>query len=138
MPHGFRFVTAALILAAAISLFGARPAFDSFEVATIKPTPGDWTQGRFIRMQSADQFVARGHTLKTLVEAAYNLPPVAISGGPAWIDTDRLPQRLLRFCVIPECTVDQGAFMSGDAQPGRRRTAVEYSSRAACDWPRSA
>lgn len=40
-------------------------------------------------MQSADQFVARGHTLKTLVEAAYNLPPVAISGGPAWIDTDR-------------------------------------------------
>jgi len=37
----------------------ARPAFDAFEVATIKPTPPDWRGGRFIRMQAAQQFVAR-------------------------------------------------------------------------------
>ncbi len=66
-----------------------RPAFDEFEVATVKPTPPDWSGGRFIRMQSADRFVARNHALKTLIAAAYNLSPRAISGGPAWIDSDR-------------------------------------------------
>ena len=65
-----------------------RPAFDSFEVATIKPTAPDWRGGRFIRMQSAHQFVGRNHALKTLVAAAYNLSPQAISGGPAWVDSD--------------------------------------------------
>jgi uncharacterized protein (TIGR03435 family) len=66
----------------------ARPKFDGFEVATIKPTPPDWTGGRFIRMTSTHQFVARNHALKTLIAAAYNLSPQAISGGPAWIDSD--------------------------------------------------
>lgn len=65
----------------------ARPAFDEFEVATIKPTPPDF-RGRFIRMESAHQFVAKGHALNTLIAAAYNLSPKAISGGPAWIDSD--------------------------------------------------
>ena len=65
-----------------------RPAFDAFEVATIKPTPDDQT-GRFIRMEGAHQFAARGHTLKSLLGAAYNLPPRAISGGSSWIDSDR-------------------------------------------------
>ncbi len=67
----------------------ARPTFDAFEVATIKPTPPDWTGGRFIRMQSAHQFVARNHALKILVASAYNLSPQAVSGGPAWVDSDR-------------------------------------------------
>jgi uncharacterized protein (TIGR03435 family) len=64
------------------------PTFDAFEVATIKSTPPDWHGGRFIRMESAHQFVARNHTLKTLVQAAYNLNPRAISGGAPWIDSD--------------------------------------------------
>jgi len=57
-------------------------------VATIKPTPPEWT-GRFFRMQSANQFVARGYQLRVLIAAAYNLNPKAVSGGPAWIDSDR-------------------------------------------------
>src|SRR6476620_10380700 len=74
-------------LAAAMS--PAAPAgFDAFEVATIKPTPPDWT-GRFFRMQSANQFVARGYQLRVLIAAAYNLNPTAVSGGPAWIASDR-------------------------------------------------
>jgi uncharacterized protein (TIGR03435 family) len=64
-----------------------RPAFAEFEVASIKPTPPD-TAGRWIRMQSAHGFAAKNHTLKTLVAAAYNLSPKAISGGPAWVETD--------------------------------------------------
>ena len=40
-------------------------------------------------MQSANRFVAKNHTLKTLIAAAYNLNPRAISGAPALIDSDR-------------------------------------------------
>src|SRR5580704_14017015 len=64
-----------------------RPAFDAFEVATIKPTSPD-SRGRYIRMQSINRFNARGFTLQALVAAAYSLTPRAISGGPAWTDSD--------------------------------------------------
>jgi uncharacterized protein (TIGR03435 family) len=68
----------------------ARPTFDAFEVATIKPTTLDWPSGgRFMRMQTAHQFVARNYTLRVILAAAYYLTPGAVSGGPAWIDSDR-------------------------------------------------
>ena len=58
-----------------------------FEVASIKPTlPG--TGGRWIRMQSTHEFAAKNHAVRTLIAAAYNLSPKAISGGPAWVDSD--------------------------------------------------
>jgi uncharacterized protein (TIGR03435 family) len=85
--------TIAVLLLAAAGVFAqqraTRSTFDSFEVATITPTAPDWTGGRFIRMQSAHQFVARNHALKTLVAAAYNVSPQAISGGPAWVGSER-------------------------------------------------
>ena len=66
----------------------ARPAFDAFEVATIKPTaPGQ--QARYIRMQSINRFYATGFTLNALIAAAYSLTPRAISGGAAWADSER-------------------------------------------------
>ena len=65
-----------------------RPSFDAFEVATIKPTPPDWSGGRYIKMQSVHLMVARNHALKTLLAAAYNLSPQAIFGGPRWVDSD--------------------------------------------------
>jgi uncharacterized protein (TIGR03435 family) len=89
-----RYIPAAastFFIAASVSLAQSRtprPAFDSFEVATIKPTPPDWTGGRYIRMLSTQQFVARGHGLNTLIAAAYNLSPQLISGGPRWIVDD--------------------------------------------------
>ena len=64
-----------------------RPAFDSFEVATIKPAPPE-PRGRFIRMQSVNRFYAQGFSLHALIAAAYSLTPRAISGGPAWTDSD--------------------------------------------------
>jgi len=68
----------------------ARPIFDEFEVATIKPTNLDWPGGgRFMRMQTAHQFVARNYTLRVILAAAFNLTPKAVSGGPAWVDSDR-------------------------------------------------
>jgi uncharacterized protein (TIGR03435 family) len=65
-----------------------RPAFNSFEVATIKPAAPD-SRGRYVRMQSAHQLFAKNFTLKELVGVAYSLTPRAISGGPAWIESDR-------------------------------------------------
>ncbi len=41
-----------------------------------------------MRMLTAHQFEARGYQLRVLLAAAYNLTPQAISGGPAWIDSD--------------------------------------------------
>jgi uncharacterized protein (TIGR03435 family) len=65
----------------------AQPAAPGFEVATIKPTaPG--AQGRWIRMLSGHEFEAKNHALKTLLAAAYNVSPRAISGGPSWVDAD--------------------------------------------------
>jgi uncharacterized protein (TIGR03435 family) len=65
-----------------------RPSFDEFEVASIKPAPPG-TEGRWIRMRSTNEFAAKNHALQTLIAAAYNLSPRAISGGPAWVDSDR-------------------------------------------------
>jgi uncharacterized protein (TIGR03435 family) len=65
----------------------ARPAFDEFDVATIKPAV-DEQSGAFIRMQSAHRFYVKNYSLKSLVGAAYNLTPRAISGGPAWAVSD--------------------------------------------------
>jgi uncharacterized protein (TIGR03435 family) len=40
-------------------------------------------------MESAHQLFAKNFTLKELVGYAYSLTPRAISGGPAWIESDR-------------------------------------------------
>ena len=63
-----------------------RPAFDAFEVASIKPDPNP--NGRFIRMQTATQFTVHNHTVRTLLAAAYSLSPNEIIGGPPLIDSD--------------------------------------------------
>jgi uncharacterized protein (TIGR03435 family) len=83
---------ATLLVIGASALFAqspaTRPAFQAFEVATIKPADPD-SPGRYIRMQSVNRFYAKGFTLNALVAAAYSLTPRAISGGPAWADSDR-------------------------------------------------
>jgi uncharacterized protein (TIGR03435 family) len=83
-----------LLLTALISAAGIfaqtpppRTAFNEFEVATIRPAV-DEQSGAFIRMQSAHRFYVKNYSLKSLVGAAYNLTPRAISGGPAWAVSD--------------------------------------------------
>jgi uncharacterized protein (TIGR03435 family) len=39
-------------------------------------------------MQSVNQLVARSYEPRVLIAAAYSLSPRAISGGPAWVDSD--------------------------------------------------
>jgi uncharacterized protein (TIGR03435 family) len=83
--------TLAVVIIAALIASGQtprpRPKFDHFEVATIKPT-GPQPGGRWIRMQSVDRFEARNHAVRTLLAAAFEMSPQAISGGPAWVDSD--------------------------------------------------
>ncbi len=94
MVQSFKHHLAGLIIPVALAseMFAqvppVRPEFDAFEVATVKPTAPDWHGGRYMRMQTAHQFEARGYALRILLAAAYNLTPKAISGGPAWIDSD--------------------------------------------------
>src|ERR1035438_6619260 len=94
MSKGVRLAFAVLIVAAAGGMFAQSPAnrstFDAFEVVTIKPTTLDWPAGgRFMRMQTAHQFVARNYTLLVILAAAYNLTPPPTLRGPAWVDSDR-------------------------------------------------
>jgi uncharacterized protein (TIGR03435 family) len=83
---------AVALLIAVVGMFAqapvSRPAFESFEVATVKPTPPEWGRGRYVRMQSAHQLVAKNYELRVLIAFAFSLSPQAISGGPAWIDSD--------------------------------------------------
>ena len=82
---------AALLLAVSATLAqtpNPRPKFDTFEVATIKPTDPDAKSGRYIIMQGNNRFVEKAYTLKLLIAAAYDLNPKTISGGPSWIESD--------------------------------------------------
>ena len=90
MPAASRIALAALIVAPA-AVYGqaaARPAFAEFEVASIKPAQPNET-GRWLRMQGAHQFAVHNHALLTMIAAAYNVSPRAISGGPGWVESDR-------------------------------------------------
>lgn len=60
----------------------------TFEVATIKPTPNDARNGRVMRMTGPRQFSAVNYTPRVLIAAAFELNPQAVVGGPAWIDTE--------------------------------------------------
>jgi len=67
----------------------ARPKFDAFEVATIKPVEVDAKAGRLFKMDGTHRWVATNYTLKNLIALAYDLNPRTISGGPGWIDTQQ-------------------------------------------------
>lgn len=66
----------------------ARPRFDAFEVATVKPVNFDAQGGRYITMQGTSRFVEKAYTLKLLIAAAYDVNPRTILGGPGWMESD--------------------------------------------------
>jgi len=87
-----RIAVAALILSVAGALAqapSARPAFDQFEVATVKPVEADAKAGRLFKMDGTHRWVAMNYTLKNLIALAYDLNPRTISGGPGWMETEQ-------------------------------------------------
>ena len=65
----------------------ARPKFDAFEVATVKPVDPDATSGRLFKMDGPHRWVATNFTLKNLIALAYDMNPKTISGGPSWMES---------------------------------------------------
>jgi uncharacterized protein (TIGR03435 family) len=59
----------------------------AFEVATIKPTPPD-ARGSSYRWRTRD-FTGTNHTVRDLIEFAYQVRDRQISGGPAWMTETR-------------------------------------------------
>jgi uncharacterized protein (TIGR03435 family) len=72
------------ILVAALCFGQARP---QFEVVSIKPNRSADSGGGMRPV--AGGFSARNMSLNMLIQAAYNLKPWQISGGPGWVATDR-------------------------------------------------
>jgi uncharacterized protein (TIGR03435 family) len=64
------------------------PAPSEFEVATIKRSSPD-VGFRNFRFVDARRWTANNQTLKECIAHAYSLPPELISGGPAWVDSDK-------------------------------------------------
>ncbi|HKO17915.1 MAG TPA: TIGR03435 family protein [Acidobacteriaceae bacterium] len=67
----------------------ARPKFEAFEVATVKPVDVGPKAGRMFKMDGPHRWTATNFTLKNLVALAYDLNPRTISGGPDWFDSQK-------------------------------------------------
>jgi len=88
-----RWMAVAALLASACGVWAqtpvARPTFDAFEVATVKPVDADAKAGRLFRMDGEHRWVATNYTLNNLIALAYDLNPRTISGGPGWMNTQQ-------------------------------------------------
>jgi uncharacterized protein (TIGR03435 family) len=77
-----------------VAIIAAAPAFSQvpspteFEVASIRPNTAN-DRIVTINIGPGGRFTARGYTLKLLIQQAYGVMGWNISGGPAWLDTDR-------------------------------------------------
>ena len=86
---GHRFAVAVLVVAACAADAQSpapRPAFDAFDVATVKPVEADTKSGRLFKMEGTHRWVATNYTLKNLIALAYDMNPRTISGGPSWME----------------------------------------------------
>ncbi len=78
-------VVLSMVICAA--LYAAPPA-KTFEVSTVKPNSA--TDNRvMLRILPGGGFQATGVTLKMLIAEAYDVRDFQVTGGPAWINTDR-------------------------------------------------
>ena len=67
----------------------ARPKFEAFDVATVRPVDVGPKAGRMFKMDGPHRWTATNFTLKNLVALAYDLNPRTISGGPDWFDSQK-------------------------------------------------
>src|SRR5689334_10199694 len=85
--------TLALSITALVAALGLRvsaqpPPRIEFEVASIKPNPSG-PGPLAINTLPGGRFTATNVTLRALIQNAYRVQTVQISGGPSWINTDR-------------------------------------------------
>jgi uncharacterized protein (TIGR03435 family) len=85
-------LAAALVLAMSVSAVAqapARPSFEAFEVATVRPVDPGARAGRMFKMDGPQRWVATNFSLTNLIALAYDLSPKTISGGPAWMESQK-------------------------------------------------
>ncbi|HLK69426.1 MAG TPA: TIGR03435 family protein [Bryobacteraceae bacterium] len=61
----------------------------AFEVASIKPTPPEFSGSRASAPSSGNSLSLRGMSLREVIQLAYTLPSDLVSGGPGWIEGAR-------------------------------------------------
>ena len=61
----------------------------TFEVASVKPTPAGARGGGIKPMPGGQEYSAQAAPVKLMMSLMYKVPLGQITGGPAWIDTDR-------------------------------------------------
>jgi uncharacterized protein (TIGR03435 family) len=71
-----------LLLLTAVLAFGQTP---SFEVAAIKPANPNSRLQR-VQLQPSGRLLAENVSLRTLIEDAYQILPLQLTGGPKWLD----------------------------------------------------
>ena len=94
-PGGRRYTTFAIrrrltvmLRAIAFLLASLSVSAQTFDVVSIKPTPGQPRNSGF-RRASPGNLNATNVTVKMLIEFAYDVRDDQISGGPGWLDSDR-------------------------------------------------
>ncbi len=90
-----------------------------FEVAVIRPNPGDTTGHSHIWSAATDgHFKAQNVTALALIQFAYALPELRISGGPAWMRSTKFDME-----AKSDPTVDEQlrALDSGEARQRKQR-----------------
>ncbi|MFY9726245.1 MAG: TIGR03435 family protein [Bryobacteraceae bacterium] len=80
---------ASLALFASWAVYGQSPAAARFEVASVKPSNLDQFAGSSGLRTGHGRLTASNVTLKRCIMGAYGVGPNQISGGPAWLDSDR-------------------------------------------------
>ncbi len=85
----------------------ARPAFQAFEVATVKPVEADAKAGRMFRMDGTHRWVATNFTLQALIALGYDLNPRTISGGPDWLASQRFDIEAVTPGDVPPTRLEQ-------------------------------
>jgi uncharacterized protein (TIGR03435 family) len=61
----------------------------TFDLAAVKPTPADERRGIVHQPPGGQSYECIGATVRTIMTVAYTVTDRQISGGPAWINTDR-------------------------------------------------
>jgi len=81
-------MTAGALAQAPVTNTTGKPAFESFEVATVKLVDPNQPPGRFFKMDRPHRWIAMNFTLTNLIALAYDLNPRTISGGPGWMESE--------------------------------------------------
>lgn len=84
----------------------------TFEVTTIKPSPAA-AKGFSFKYAGPREFTANNHTLRECIGFAYDVSPGLISGGPAWLDSQRY---------------DIAAAIPGDTRPPTSQLLVMFQT----------